>query len=770
MRSTLALVIFSIALAILSTVVYAENHTQTDPCAGVTCSSPPAAECDVNNVKTYSSSGTCSAGQCSYSSSTSACRFGCSLGQCKPCESSACGTNSKTCADGFTSTCQQSCSGEQCAACEPSCAGHETAPATQNTSTGSGSGSSTSSNGTTTSNLCANVICNTPPATSCNGNNIRFFSSPGACNNGICSYSETGYACQNGCSNGACIMTNGTETRPAPDLGPLIDCGGFAVHSVDGKCPAPACGNNICEPGEADTGGCPPGSPPECLGPPVQTGTCPSDCRRTSATDYACPNYSPPNCGPNERIDSHIDANGCPVPRCRPAAQCPTGCDCRFGERVELVSSFCQNEKRCNYNNVCDKDEETRCRGCIGADCPINRQCPDGSGVKCERTERGCNCEPCQLQDVPQGCRQVTENGLIRVVCDKPRECPPVPQDVRLKCADGGGIPRFNKDHSGCNVFQCDFGGERTNGSVFATPVNCPSPEGILHALEKCKELGLPGVIGFEGGCKVGKCQQEQHEQRCHEVSRRQVEQECWSKDMDVAPYYQDGCPAYRCVERRGRQCEQDLPKEAYERCSREGGQLVVRKNQDGCVSYSSCLRRGNSEESFVEDIDEIPDTTELLSIAFKLEDLKLEFDKLAKKTNDIAEYYKSTGSSDEKRFRRVSDMFSSAKEKVDEVKTKLKEMANDIGKDDVLEIKQDLRYLKDVVLKDILFVMLGSGDEIEEIKSGATKSCGTDESCFDRAFRVCQPLTFRPEGKEGPVIEVTGIEGDACVMEVRME
>ena len=44
--------------------------------------------------------------------------------------------------------------------------------------------------------------------------------------------------------------------------------------------------------------------------------------------------------------------------------------------------------------------------------------------------------------------------------------------------------------------------------------------------------------------------------------------------------------------------------------------------------------------------------------------------------------------------------------------------LSNDIGKDDVLEIKQDLRYMKDVMMKDILFVMLGTGDEIEEIKS----------------------------------------------------
>ncbi|MBI4167983.1 MAG: hypothetical protein HY515_03435, partial [Candidatus Aenigmarchaeota archaeon] len=134
---------------VFSTAVYAQNETgnQTqqpppDPCAGVTCNSPPAAACDGNSVKTYSSPGTCSGGQCSYSSSTTSCKFGCSLGQCKPCEPSACGTNSKTCPDSFVATCQQTCSGgasdASCVACEPSCQGHETPVTSGSGSSGSG--------------------------------------------------------------------------------------------------------------------------------------------------------------------------------------------------------------------------------------------------------------------------------------------------------------------------------------------------------------------------------------------------------------------------------------------------------------------------------------------------------------------------------------------------------------------------------------------------------------------------------------------------------
>ena len=64
------------------------NHAcTTDPCTAVTCASPPAAACtgvDGNTQTTYSGSGTCSAGSCSYVPTNKACMFGCANGACKP--------------------------------------------------------------------------------------------------------------------------------------------------------------------------------------------------------------------------------------------------------------------------------------------------------------------------------------------------------------------------------------------------------------------------------------------------------------------------------------------------------------------------------------------------------------------------------------------------------------------------------------------------------------------------------------------------------------
>lgn len=65
-----------------------------DPCAGVSCNSPPPTTCaDAFNLIIYASSGTCSGGGCTYGSTTSNCPNGCAAGACQPC-------NSTTCANG----------------------------------------------------------------------------------------------------------------------------------------------------------------------------------------------------------------------------------------------------------------------------------------------------------------------------------------------------------------------------------------------------------------------------------------------------------------------------------------------------------------------------------------------------------------------------------------------------------------------------------------------------------------------------------------------
>ncbi len=62
----------------------ASGACSPDPCAGVTCTTPPASTCASGSVVTFAATGTCSGGTCSYAPTTTACPSGqtCSGGAC----------------------------------------------------------------------------------------------------------------------------------------------------------------------------------------------------------------------------------------------------------------------------------------------------------------------------------------------------------------------------------------------------------------------------------------------------------------------------------------------------------------------------------------------------------------------------------------------------------------------------------------------------------------------------------------------------------------
>ncbi|HLD38926.1 MAG TPA: hypothetical protein VJB05_01275 [archaeon] len=748
-------------IAVISTAVYAENETQADPCAGVTCSSPPATTCDGNSVKTYSSPGTCSAGTCTYPSSATACQYGCSGGQCGNfCDTNTCTSTSKTCPDNFVSTCQTTCdrATQSCTSCEPSCEGHNVAPQpATNTTTSSGGGGGSSTN-TTTSGGGGGAATNTTTS--------------GGGGGGTPAVTPSEH-CGSGSYNSNCIC-NGGETKkefspscPAGMACPQVQT--FRCVRETTTCPTPAipqCSSDTYPEKKIDDKGC----IIEYRCQPLQNQT---NCMQIQT--FAVDGSGRCSMFPNSCLSpGWTRVEKCPEPT---QQQCPSGCECKY-DNNNIIATSCPTQKGCNYNGMCDKDEDSSCKDCIGGECPVKQSCPGGAVSICRKTESGCACDPCPIPtaDLPAGCTQETDStGFVRVNCQKSDvKCATVPQEVRLKCVNNNGLPRFGRDSNGCDTFQCDFGGERSNSPVFATPVKCPSPEEVSSALEKCKSLSMEGVIGFEGGCKIGKCiGQNQYEKKPEcinptEDEKMKMELKCRQDGMGlVFEFNKYGCNEMKCGQRND--CQKDMPKDSYSACAEKGGQLIVRRDQNGCVSFTDCVRRGEESSSFVENINEVPDAGELLSIAFKLEDLKLQFDKLSKKTDDIANYYQSTGSSDEKRFRRVSDMFLSAKDKVDEIKNKLRDRSRDISVDDVMEIKQDIKYIKDVMLKDILYVMLGSGDDIEEIKNGTTTNCGTDGSCFDRAIRICQPIKFLPEGKDGTFVEIRGLADGVCILYAKL-
>ncbi len=164
----------------------------TDPCAGVTCTTPPGDTCSGGQLVTYASPGTCQVvggvGECTYTSSAAACASG------------------FECLDGNT-------------AC------------------------------TAVADPCAGVTCTNPPGDTCSGGQLVTYASPGTCQVvggvGECSYTSSAAACASGfeCLDGnmACTaIPDPCDPNPcdAPPAGPVCNATdtGYLTYPATGTC------------------------------------------------------------------------------------------------------------------------------------------------------------------------------------------------------------------------------------------------------------------------------------------------------------------------------------------------------------------------------------------------------------------------------------------------------------------------------------------------------------------------------------------------------
>jgi hypothetical protein len=170
-----------------------------DPCADVVCDAPPADGCDENTAMTYGAAGTCAAGVCSYTETSTDCGDDvCTDGACvapaDPCAGVVCDTppaddcNENT---AMTYAAQGTCAAGVCSYTE----------------TSEDCGANVCNAGVCEAvDPCAGVLCNTPPADGCDGNSTMTYAAQGTCAAGVCSYTETTEDCgADICTDGACV-------------------------------------------------------------------------------------------------------------------------------------------------------------------------------------------------------------------------------------------------------------------------------------------------------------------------------------------------------------------------------------------------------------------------------------------------------------------------------------------------------------------------------------------------------------------------------------
>ncbi len=308
---------------------------------------------------------------------------------------------------------------------------------------------------------------------------------------------------------------------------------------------------------------------------------------------------------------------------------------------------------------------------------PEREQCEAKGGFVNQRKEgNGCLSPPICIfsqESFGQGetkeqCRRfVDQMGIMRVECqgDKwqagEKQCPDFDekrQRIKKECSERGGNVAERTDNLGCPFFECDFSREK---SGFLEKEKCPTREENDAVAEKCKSIGIGVIMAKEMGCMAARCSEAKEElsQRtdvkvCPEddaAFRQKMKDECIAKNGEpFQSFDNNGCAITVCSS-EGQQrnfeeqyCMEKPPIEAYKRCEQDGGELVVKTNDRGCVDYTKCVMRGDERKINYEnlEVDEMPSTARLLSVAMKLEELKINMDRLARRTDSIADYYES--------------------------------------------------------------------------------------------------------------------------------
>ncbi|MBL8911355.1 MAG: hypothetical protein JNM17_11740 [Archangium sp.] len=455
------------------------------------CNTAPAPTCqNANTLRTFAATGSCSAGVCNYAPTDTACPTGCANGMCNadPCAGVTCTTPpAATCVDATTRRAFGSpgtCAGmgmcsypSQDTACNAPPASTCLNPTTMRTYSAAGMCSNGTcnytptdtpcsngcSNGACTGDPCAGVTCNMPPGPTCaNGTTRRTFAATGTCGGGMCSYAPTDTACN---TPPPTFCVTGTTLRTYTSAGTCTS-GACGYSSNDTSCPF-GCANGACNPDPCQGVSCGSAPGPDCPNSTTRRtytapGTCSGGTCSYPSSTMTCNTPPGPTCNGANTIRTFSASGTCSSGTCNyppqdtpcnapPAPICVSGSSrtyasmgtCNDGQGT---CTYAPTDTACQFgctNGLCDGDP------CLGVSCnsPPASACDDANYLRIYSTPGTCNgssgtavctygsstsycangcsggaCLPCNASTCANGC---CRNGSC------------IPSDI--SCRTGGG-------------------------------------------------------------------------------------------------------------------------------------------------------------------------------------------------------------------------------------------------------------------------------------------------------------------------------------------
>jgi len=200
--------------------------------------------------------------------------------------------------------------------------------------------------------------------------------------------------------------------------------------------------------------------------------------------------------------------------------------------------------------------------------------------------------------------------------------------------------------------------------------------------------------------CEARACQSQNIDQI------RTAKEKCYAESGKVVIEIDStGCNHYVCVNENA-VCKKEISSEKVLSCKENGGEIISRTDEEGCITLFECTKPMDSNASINTEI--LNDSTKLLELALKLEGLRIELDKTAKKLGAIAEYYnEGSDKNSANKFEAAKQLLLTAVTKVDSLKEFIKTNVDNFSEEDAIQVRATISEIRNGILRDVLMTIL---------------------------------------------------------------